>query len=172
MARCARRMVQHRWPVARRLGVKRYSRIVAGSHRTESIQDAGVDDSAPVRRDRLLHRQPRDLVTEPQPPAILGQQPGGEDLIHRRQWAPRGRRQQIQFDTGADERSNFKHLARPAAQPRSPRQYRIARRRRDGAQSGLHHFGDVERVPAWIGIPIRRSLCSRLGTPVALPNDR
>ena len=52
-----------------------------------------MDDAAAVRRDRLLHRQPGDLMAEPQRPAVPGQQPGREDLIRdlRRARAERGR---------------------------------------------------------------------------------
>ena len=129
-ARGARRIAQHRRPVARGLGVKRHPGVVVTSQRTKSSQDPGVDGAAAVRRDRLFHREPRDLMAEPQPPAILGEQPGREDLIDGRRRARRDRLQQVQLDAGADQRRHVQHLTGAAAQPRGARQHRVARRRR------------------------------------------
>jgi hypothetical protein len=43
-----------------------------------------MDGAAPVRPDRLLCRQPGDLVAELQPRAVLHDQAGGEDLVDER----------------------------------------------------------------------------------------
>jgi hypothetical protein len=121
-------MVQHRRPVTRRFGVKRHPRVVAASQRTKSSQDPGMNIGAAMQAHRLLHRQPRDLMPEPQPSAILSQQARRQQLVENRQRARRDRRQQIQLHPGADQRRNIQHLTGPAAQPRRPRQHRIARR--------------------------------------------
>ena len=132
MARGARRMAQHRRPVARRLGVKRHPRVIAAPQRTKSIQDAGMHADAAMRGDRLLHRQPRDLMPEPQSLSVHSQQARRQQLVENRQRARRDRRQQIQLHAGAGQRRNIQHTTGLAAQPRRPRQHRIARRRRDG----------------------------------------
>jgi hypothetical protein len=42
-----------------------------------------MKDATAMRRDRLLDRQPGDLMPERQPPAIADEQPGCGQLIDR-----------------------------------------------------------------------------------------
>jgi len=118
-----------------------------------------------MRRGRLRHRQPGDLMAEPQPSAIPGQQPGRENLIHGRRRASRHRLNQPQITAGADQRRDIQHLAGLAAQPRRARQHRVARRRRDLAHPGLQHFGHIERVSARQPVQLGRVKAARAGQP-------
>jgi hypothetical protein len=69
--------------------VKRQPGVVVAPSGTQGPENAGVDVAPPVTGQGPLHGQPGDLVPEPQPRAVVGQQPGPEQLIHGR-W--RGRR--------------------------------------------------------------------------------
>ena len=47
-----------------------------------------MDRRAAARRDGLLHRQPGDLVPEPQPSAVGGEQPARQQLVDGRRGQP------------------------------------------------------------------------------------
>jgi hypothetical protein len=90
-----------------------------------------------IRGDRLLHRNPGDLMAEPQPPAALGEQSRGEDFIHGLRRASRDGRQQIHLDADAYQRRNLQHLT--GAADRVPPRDRRAKARRDPSCSAGHH---------------------------------
>jgi hypothetical protein len=122
--------------------------VVVTSGSCQGGQDPGVDGAAAMRRDRLLHRHPGDLMPELQPPAIPGQQPGRKNLIDDRWSARRHRLHQPQITAGPDERRGVQHIPGPAAQPGGACQHHVPGRCRDLAHLRLQHLGEVERVPA------------------------
>jgi len=64
--------------------------VVLRARRAQRGEDPPVDGHPAVRRDGLLHRQPRDLVPEPQATAasgavrdaVGGQQSAGQQFVH------------------------------------------------------------------------------------------
>jgi hypothetical protein len=58
--------------------------VVVTSGGFQAVQHPGVDRAPAMRRDRLLGRQPGDLMTEPQPSTIQHHQPGRQHLTDGR----------------------------------------------------------------------------------------
>ena len=123
-----------RGTIACGLGVEGQPGVVVAAGAAQRGQDPGVDGAAAVRRDRLLDCQPGDLVPEPQPAAVAGQQPGGQQLIDGRRRAPGHRFQQPQLDPGAGQRRGVQQLAGIARSAHGPGQHRVAGRSRHRAR--------------------------------------
>ena len=152
-ARRAGCVPQHHRAVARRLRVEGHASVVIAPEGVQRGQHQRVDRLAPVPGDSVRHRQPGDLMAEPNPRAVADQQAALEQLIQNRRQAASHRLQQSRLDPRPGQRRDIEYLARVAAQLRGPRQHRIARRRRYLLHPGLQHLGHVERVPA--GQPVQ-----------------
>ena len=128
---------------------------VVGQHRRVSVRPVGfgqhgqpphVQVDLPVGRDRVHHRQPQQLMPEPQGPPVGDQDAGGQavldgghDLEHRRQlgWA----------DPGPGYGGGFHGPADAGCRPAQPGAGRVPDRRRDVRAARRKHLADVERVP-------------------------
>jgi hypothetical protein len=94
----------------------------------QRVEEPGVDQRAVMWRDRLLGRQPGNLMAEAQPAAIQHQQPGRQHLVEHRRRATGNRFHQPQFAAGACQRRSVQHGARLVAEPHGARQHSTASR--------------------------------------------
>ena len=112
-----RGVAQHRRGVVGSLGVEGQLGVVPRPGRAERGEDLAVDRRGAARRDGLLHRQPGDLVPEPQPSAIGGEQPAGQQLVDGRRRAAGGRLEQPRLHPGAGQRGDLEQLPGVALRP-------------------------------------------------------
>ena len=107
-----------------------------------------MDRRAAPRRDGLLHRQPGDLVPEPQPSAVGGEQPARQQLVDGGRRAAGRRFEQRRLHPGTGQRGDLEQLPGVGAQAGRPGQYGVPGRGRHLGHPGLQDFGHVERVSA------------------------
>ncbi len=100
------------------------------------------------QRQRLEHRETRELVTEAKRAAVKRQQP----RLHRRHHVVGDRAdvraQQVDFRPRRDDRHEVEHVARLGRQRATPREDRVAHARRHRLVPRAQHLGDEERVAA------------------------
>ena len=162
-ARRGGRVPQYRRAVARRLGVEGEASVVVAAERAQRGQHQPVNHLAPMAGDGMRHRQPGDLVAEPDPRAVGDQQAALQQLVEDRWRAAGHRLQQPRLDPGPGQRRDIQHLARPGAEPRRPRQHRVACRRGYLFHAGPQHFRHVERVPAGQPVQLGRGQAAPAG---------
>ena len=107
-----------------------------------------MDRRAAARGDGLLDRQPGDLVPEPQPSAVGGEQPARQQLVDGRRRAAGRRLEQPRFHAGAGQRGDLEQLPGVGAQGGRPGQHGVPGRSRHLGHPGPQDLGHVERVSA------------------------
>jgi hypothetical protein len=128
--------------------VKSHLRLVLRPGRTQGGEDLAVDRRAAARRDGPLDRQPGDLVPEPQPSAVGGEQPARQQFVDGRRGAAGGRLEQPRRHPGTGQRGDLEQLPGVGAQAGRPGQHGVPGRGRHLRHPGPQDLGHVERVPA------------------------
>ena len=154
------RVEQHRVGVAGGLRVMREAGgIRASAVRGERRQRRAVERQAPVRRQRVLDRDARDLVAEADGVALRAQHPRGQAFVEVVELALGERVEQPQLGARRRDGDGVQQHPRPVAQARGAGQHRVA----DGlGQLGVgagQHLGDEERVAG--GRPVQRFVIDR-----------
>ena len=90
-----------------------------------------MQHDGPVRRERFLDRQSRQLVPERDPVGLAAQDPRLKALVQTIQRPLYQRLEQPHLRALRDDRDRLEHVARRAAQRRRPREHRVSDRRRD-----------------------------------------
>ena len=115
------------------------------------------------RLERLLDREPREVVAELDCARALSEHPRRERLFERVDVLAGERLEQPQLRARWGDRHRVEQGARAAAQPGSPGKHRVAHRRRNCAVVAREHLGDEERIPAGQPVELDRVDLARRG---------
>jgi hypothetical protein len=119
----------------------------------ECGQCSAVQGQAAERLERLLDREPRELVAKLDCACALDQHPGREALLQCGHLPARQGLEQPELDPGRGDRDRVQQHTSVVGQAGGSRKHRVPDRRRDGGVAGGEHFGDVEGVAA--GQPVQ-----------------
>ena len=97
----------------------------------ERRQRPTMQDDGPVRRERFLDRQPRQLMPERDTVGLAAQHPRLKAFVQTIQRPLHQLLKQPHLRPLRDDRDGLEHVARRAAQPRSASQHRVANRWRN-----------------------------------------
>jgi len=130
-------VAKHGRPVSGRLGVMGQPGQVGCSKLgpTERRQRATVQRDRAIRRQRVLDREPGQLVSEHDPVGLGAQDAGAQALFESTEPPVGHRLQQPHLDALRDHRDGVEQIPRGGAQPSDACEHRVADRSRDDLAS-------------------------------------
>ncbi len=143
-----RRVAQHHRPVAAPRGVVRQPPVVTRPARRQQRQRPGMDAGPQGRGQRLVDRQPGQLVPEAHGVAVGDQHAAVQALVDRCERLAGRLDQELHLDAPAEHGSRGKDFPSRSRQPGHAGKHRIPHGGRDSLGACRDDLGDVERIPA------------------------
>ncbi len=138
----ARRPRQHGVRVTGRLRVMGDPGRIGGPLQ-KRCQHTSMQRQSPMRGQRLLDGEPRQLVPERHPAGHALQHPGPQSLVQTLHFED-----QVHFGVRRNERDHVQHRRRGRAEPGHPGKHRVPHGQRNIPVVTRQHLGHEERVPA------------------------
>ena len=152
-----RRVLQHRARVAGRFGVIGELRRVR--HRpfgriAQRLEDAAVQQHAPVRSDRLLDGEPGELVAERHRAALASQHAGREAGVEVHDLVRHDLVEHPHLDVRRDDGHHLERALGSVPQPAHAAEHGVAHRRRHRRAAACQHLGHVERIAGRLDVQL------------------
>jgi hypothetical protein len=151
------RELEHRGRVVGCLGMMREPRQVARSARrvAQRLERGPVQAGTPVRVDRLLHCDPRQLVPERHGRSVGAQHARREAVVERIERVAGDRLEQPELCALGHDRHGVQDVACPGPEPRCSREHGVTDRRGQLAAAAGKRLRHEERIAAGLGMKIR-----------------
>ena len=165
LSRRCRRELEHRLPVTGRLGVVREPRELgrAAGWVGERRERLLMKSDPPVRRQRLLNGEARELVAECHTCRGGREHAGGQAFVELVDDIRCERLEEPELDRGRHDRRRLEQRARRRAQARGAGEHGVPDRVRDLVLARRQHLRDEERISRRLAVELVRVDAVRLG---------